>query len=242
MSTSNNIYRYHVENLRGLDKAISEIEFVTKQSIRNGNSRDSLESFKRIYAFLIAAWAETRLNKLLCETHTFSNSAISIIKNQNSQLDTWLKAVELSFKHHHNLTSEELTQNNIGQIHFDRFKELKNVLKNELKAVIEVRNKLAHGQWLYPLNSRSTNLSADIYQALNDENHLSLMFKFQIIKNLSDIVHDLIMSLPTFERDFNNIFNKLTTAQTNLVNRSYEDYVQKLVLNTRYGKQKRHPD
>ena len=239
MSTSNNIYRYHVENLRGLDKAILEIEFVTKQSIRSGNSRDSLESFKRIYAFLIAAWAETRLNKLLCETHTFSNSAISILRNQNSQLNTWLKAVELAFKHHHNLTGETLTQDNIGRIHFDRFEALKNILQNELKAVIEVRNKLAHGQWLYQLNSRSTNLSIDIHHALNNENHLSLMFKFQIIKNLSDIVHDLIMSLPTFERDFNNIFNKLTTAQTNLVNRDYEDYVQQLVRNTEYGKQKR---
>lgn len=238
MSASVNMYKYHVENLRGLDKAIKDIQYVTKQSIRSGNSQKNLDSFKRIYAFLIAAWAEARLDKLLCETHTFSDSAIAIIKSQDSQLNKWLKAVELSFKQHHNITNKKLTKNNIGQTHFDRFKALEGVLKNELKDIIEVRNKLAHGQWLYPLNRKSTGVSTNIYLALNNENHLSLMFKFKIIKNLSDIVHDLIISLPTFERDFSTIFNRLITAQANIMNRNYEDYVDKLVINSRTGKHK----
>lgn len=238
MPTSINMYNYHVENLRGLDKAIKDIQYVTKQSIRNGNSQKNLDSFKRIYTFLIAAWAETRLDKLLCETHTFSDSAISIIKKQDSQLKKWLTAVELSFKQHHNITNKKLTKENIGQTHFDRFKALEGVLKNELKAIIEVRNKLAHGQWLYPLNRKSDALSTNIYQALNNENHLSLMFKFKIIKNLSDIVHDLIVSLPTFERDFSRTYRKIEDAQRNLLNRKYEDYVQKLVNNAENGKRK----
>lgn len=236
MSTSINMYNYHVENLRGLDKAIKDIQYVTKQSIRSGNTQKNLDSFKRIYTFLIAAWAETRLDKLLCETHTFSDSAINIIKSQDTQLNKWLKAVELSFKQYHNITSKKLTKNNIGQIHFDRFKALEGVLKNELKAIIEVRNKLAHGQWLYPLNRKSNAVSTNIYQALNNENHLSLMFKFKIIKNLSDIVHNLVISLPTFERDFSQIFGKIENAQRNLLNRKYENYVQKLVENSANGK------
>lgn len=241
MSTSTSMYQFHVENLRGLDKAIKDIEYVTKDSIRSENSRQNLESFKRIYAFLIAAWAETRLNKILSEKHTFSDEFIRIIGKEKTQLGKWLKAVELAFKQYHNiLLDEDLTANNTNERHFKRFNALKSVLENELKAVIEVRNKLAHGQWLFPLNSRLNRVSSDICQALNNENHLSLIFKFQIIKNLSDIVHDLIVSRPTFERDFDNIFDKLETAQTNLVNRKYEDYVQKLITNARYGKQKRN--
>lgn len=236
MSASCSLYRYHVENLRGLDKAILEIEFITKQSIRSGNSRNNLESFKRIYALLIAAWAETRLNKILTDKHTFTSNSLETIKRTGSQLDKWLKAVELAFKQHHNITSEELTSNSIDTIHFARYSKLKSLLNNELKPVIEVRNKLAHGQWLYPLNRNSINLSEHIYHALNKENHLSLKFKFQIIGYLSDIIHDLIISQPTFERDFSKLFRRIENAQTNLLNRKYEDYVQKLVANATHGK------
>lgn len=236
MSVSCSLYRYHVENLRGLDKAILEIEFITKQSIRSGNTRNNLESFKRIYALLIAAWAEARLNKILTDKHTFTNNSLQAIERAGSQLNKWLKAVELAFKQHHNLTSEEITSNSIGAVHFERYSKLKSLLKNELKPIIEVRNKLAHGQWLYPLNRHSTNLSNNIYQALNNENHLSLKFKFQIIGYLSDIIHDLIISQPTFERDFSKLFRKIESAKTNLLNRKYEDYVQQLVANATHGK------
>lgn len=239
MSASTNMYRYHVKNLKGLEKTIDDIEAVVRDSIRYNDSRKNLKSFNRIYAFLIAAWAETRLNKILYETHTFSETSVQAIKAQNNQLDTWKKAVELAFRQHHSVPRAPLTDRNIGVTHAAKFHALLSILENELKIIIQVRNKLAHGQWLYPLNYEMTEVSEKMCRELNTENFLSLKFKFQIIKHLSDIIHDLVVSQSTFDRDFESKFRKLQNAKTNLETRKYADYKTKLINRRIYGEQQR---
>jgi hypothetical protein len=106
---------------------------------------------------------------------------------------------------------------------------LHDVLDKELRIIIEIRNKLAHGQWVYPLNSDATAVENDKYQAINKENFQSLQFKFSLIGHLADAIHDLVVSPVTFERDFEKHFQKLLQVRTNLARKNYSNYEKKLV-------------
>ncbi|HIB9634549.1 TPA: hypothetical protein ACWZTX_003558, partial [Escherichia coli] len=80
------------------------------------------------------------------------------------------------------------------------------VLSNELRILIEIRNKLAHGQWIYPFNNEGNTVDPDKYKLINKENLQSLQFKYSLAQHLVDAVHDLVVSPTTFERDFESHF------------------------------------
>jgi hypothetical protein len=54
---------------------------------------------------------------------------------------------------------------------------LSEMLAKDLSSIIELRNKLAHGQWVYPLNNDSNDVAQEQMDALRVENLLSLQFK-----------------------------------------------------------------
>jgi hypothetical protein len=60
--------------------------------------------------------------------------------------------------------------------------------------------------------------------AMRRENVLSLGFKMAIVGYLAQIVQDLAVSQPTFERDFDKGFRLISSARRNLRARSYADY------------------
>ncbi len=53
---------------------------------------------------------------------------------------------------------------------------------------------------------------------------MSLQFKQDMIKHLSSLIHDLIVSPVAFERDFESHYVKLENAKRSLLNESYSRY------------------
>lgn len=228
------LYKYHVANLRSLEIAIGNTSISARKAISEENI-PAVESFTRLYAFLLGAWAETRLHKLINENGAYNDQNKEIIFSQRTQLDQWHKTIEVSYREYFTVPRASLSLENIPHTAFHRLNTLTSILNEDLKSVIEVRNKLAHGQWVYPLNSSCTNVEADKYRLINNENLLSLQFKKSLITTLADIVHDLAVSLPTFERDFDNHFRRIVATRNNLRTRSYEKYRDSLVSKRRRG-------
>ena len=112
------------------------------------------------------------------------------------------------------------------------------MLKDELQPIIELRNKLAHGQWIYLLNSEGNDIAQTQMNKLRVENLLSLQFKRNLITYLSSVIHDLVVSKPTFERDFDNHFRAIIETKRNLLHRNYDDYVEKMRQKYQKGKDK----
>lgn len=102
------------------------------------------------------------------------------------------------------------------------------MIENDLRPVIEIRNKLAHGQWARTLNSEMTDVSQDMMALLNTENGLSANFKKQIIEIISRLVNDVIVGGLAFERDFDVQYRTLEQARTNLRTRSYANWARGL--------------
>ena len=232
------LYSFHVANLRSLQIAINTSALSARKAIAEENQQ-AIDTFVRLYAFLLGAWAEVRLSKLLFEQNGFSLKQRNRVLSQNSQLTQWKKAVEVGFRKQYNVPTATLTDTSLPHTAYAQYRTLIEVLERDLKAVIEIRNRLAHGQWIYPLNSSGNDIEDDKYRKIKEENLLSLQFKLQLISILAQIIHDLIVSVPTFERDFNQHYKKITNTINNLKNRKYPDYARTLTVKKERGIRKK---
>jgi hypothetical protein len=227
------LYLHHVANLRELQVAIGNTERLAKKAIASRDPENSLRTLLRMYSFLVGAWAECRLKKLLHEEFGFSADERVQVESKNTQLEQWQHCIDLAFRKHHKITKAPLDQTSLGVTHAARRTALHDVLQNELKIIIEIRNKLAHGQWIYPFNNAGTAVESDKYKLINQENLLSLRFKSALIGHLADAVHELVVSPVTFERDFDTHFRHLNQVRLNLSKKSYKKYEDSLVESRR---------
>jgi hypothetical protein len=227
------LYGYHVANLREIELAISHTTRLARASIASRDPQRSLRSLLRLYAFLIGAWAESRLRKLLHEEFGFAGADRAAVLDGCTQLEQWQLTVELAFRKHHKLSKAPLDRRALGVTHAARYDALQDVLDNELRIIIEIRNKLAHGQWVYPLTSDGTSVESNKYALINKENLQSLQFKLKLTAYLADAIHDLVVSNSAFERDFDSHFRKLDQMRTNLKTKTYARYEKALVESRR---------
>lgn len=228
------LYRFHVKNLQSISKALKQIE----RSLHHAISTDNhalVESFTRLLALTLGAWAETRLSKLIYESNGFSVQERGVIRSESTQFDKWKKSIEVAIRAHYQIPNGPLTDINLGHSVYSKYQTLQNILEDDLKPVIEMRNKLAHGQWIYPF-TENLDLSVPQKTAIENENVLSLQFKYQMLVHLSQIIHDLVVSRPTFERDFDLNYRRFAGTKQNLTNRPYAKY--KIWLKNRYERGK----
>lgn len=231
------VYMHHVDNLRELERAITQTARLAKAEIAHGDPQRSLRSLLRLYSFLLGAWAECRLRKLLHEQFGFNDEERAHILAAGSQLEQWQSTVDSAFRKHHKIPKAELTSRVLGVAPAARRHALHSVLANELRIIIEIRNKLAHGQWAYPFNNAGTSVESDKFELINRENLLSLQFKYAMLGHLADAIHDLVVSPAAFRRDFDQHFKHLEQVRMNLKVKSYERYEISLVA----SRQKRRP-
>lgn len=232
------LYTFHLENLRSLGIALNNTAISARKAIAEKNT-PATQSFLRLYAFLLGAWAETRLHKLINENGAFIDVEKSKISAQPSQLDQWHKTVEISFRSYYHVPKAELTVTTLPHSAYHKFQTIKDIIDIDLKSIIEVRNKLAHGQWIYPLNSDCTGVEQGKYTLINKENLLSLQLKQSMITTVADIVHDLSVSRATFDRDFDSHYRQVIAIKNNLLHRNYTKYEKALIDKRDRGIQKR---
>ena len=201
----------------------------TRAAISRNDPHDNVQSLVKLYALVLGAWAETRLNKLLYEQSRLSEAERNDILSINNKLERWQQLVQLAFRKYYNLPNADLNESNLGVASAARYNALQDVLSKELRVVIQVRNKLAHGQWHYPLTNDGTVVNTEYYRKINEENISSLQFKLSLLKHLAQIIHDLVVSPPTFERDFECHYRKLVQVRHRLRNQKYSDYEARLI-------------
>ncbi len=228
MATDAKLYEWHVANIRSVEIALKHAALSCRQAIAERNVPAN-RSFVSLYAFLLGAWAETRLRKLLYENPGLDEGERNKVLGNSSQIEQWSCVTELGFRKHYHVPKATLSENSLPFIAYARFCKLNEMLKEDLRGVIEVRNKLAHGQWVYPLNNKGFEVETAKYRALKDENLPSLQYKKAMVASLANIVHDLIVSPATLDRDFDEHYRHIANTRSNLRTRSYAKYEQQLV-------------
>lgn len=232
--TSEDLYKVHVQNLRSVRAGLDQVE----RALRAALSRQDFASsttLLRLLLLLIGSWAECRLKKLLYEPNGFNDQQRTIISGEQSQIDSWRKAVEIGFRSRYARPNATLPAALPATPRL-RYTALLDAINSDLKPIIEMRNALAHGQWERPLNSIGTEIANHMIAALKAENALSAHFKLTILEALAGTLHDLVAGNAAFERDFDHHFVVLENARRNLARRSYSDWQAAMIKKCQSGK------
>lgn len=234
--TSQELYGLHVDNERRISIALRKIPLTIREAISD-KDETVISSFLPLYMLLLSAWAECKLRKLLYEPNAFTDGERSEIvqksvgngkSKKRTHFEQWQQVIDVAFEKHFSISPLNFSISLPSQ-DLSRYLDLNDLLRDSLKPLIEIRNKLAHGQWEYPLNSAGNNISSDFKTLIDSENILSLQFKKSLITSLLKIVHDLAVSKPTFDRDYDEHYNHIRQTQNNLNHRSYTKYVDSLI-------------
>ena len=238
MKTRDKLYQFHTANLCAVSAALDRVAASTRNAIAR-NVAPEVDVFTRLYATLLGTWAECRLAKLLYHRTAYNDADCQIVRSQSTHLDRWHKVVELAFRKHYAIPHAALSAHTLTHSANARYATLSALLNDDLRFVITLRNKLAHGQWVYPLNENWDDVAQEQMDALRTNNLLTLNFKKTILDALLNAIADLAMSLPTFERDFDNHYRQIQNAQRDLRTRSFAKYTASLQSKYQRGRAKR---
>lgn len=238
MKPPKKLYQFHVANLQEVARAMERVARSLRAAISQGDEI-TVSSFMRLYALLLGAWAECRLRKLVYEPQGFDDSERDAIRAESTQLKQWQKAVEVAFRRQYKIPKAPLSASVLPHSAYSRYTTLSDMLVNDLGSIIELRNKLAHGQWVYPLNNDGDDIAQEQMDALRVENLLSLQFKKTLLESLSAAIHDLVVSKPTFERDFDDHLRVIIETQRNLQKRDCKTWAECLRQKYQRGRARR---
>lgn len=152
--------------------------------------------------------AEARLRKILSDPTGFSETDRDEIRKTRSQkarsqIDRWLKAVDLSFGRHYGAwQSDGLDTDTLPDDVRRKHESIRSMLNDELRPVIENRNKIAHGQPFWQLRSGSDYEFKSTSSLIEYGDYWNLKYRRATLGAIGNVVLTLVVSLPTFERDY----------------------------------------
>jgi hypothetical protein len=231
--TPERLYRFHVANLRAVTAGLDDVHSAARALIARGRM-ESIPTQVRLCAFLLGAWSESRLLKLLYEPNAFSEAErVGVLAKK--ALDRWHAVLQVAYRRHYRIPRAKLAPPALPVTAAERYRTLRSVLDDDLSAVITLRNKLAHGQWQYPLNDTLSGVAQAAMDQLRTENLLTLRFKSALVDSMCQCIHDVVVSRATYERDFDSHFNHIEQVRVNLKTRDYARWVQSLQSNFERG-------
>ena len=215
------------DNLREIEKSITQIERVHKNALRV-NDKSQVAAMSLMHFLTIGIWAESRLRKVTFDPTGFNDADRAIIWDAGSQENRWKKCVELAFRRHYSIPIDvDINPTLMPQADYARYKHIIKLLSNKLAPVITSRNRIAHGQWVHHLKSKSEDrwISSS---ALEVPNYCGLKARNEVLNQIGEIIGILVVSKPTFDRDYAHILKKLNSAEEGLDGKDQDEFVNSL--------------
>jgi hypothetical protein len=220
----------HSDNLRAVEKGLTQVERLHKQAIR-ASYEPSIDTLARLQYLTIGIMAEARLRKIAADPNGFNDRERELIRQTRSQLDKWLLAVELAFRRHHRVPIHlDVDAHTTSAVTEGQYRLIRDLLRNDLASVIEDRNKTAHAQWLWLLNSKETNFTGP---AAAPYNYSALLARSNLIRSIGDLINTLVLSEVTFQRDYAKYVGLINVARGQLDGSYYPTFVARMMANVR---------
>ncbi len=222
---SDHPFRRHSLNLVAVKKGLVQLERAHRAAIKAGDQA-ATETLARFHMLAVSLMAEAHLRKILWDPDGFNDRERRLLRNVTSQLDRWEAAVEYAFRRHYSVpVHRELDEFTLGTVPFKQYQSVTNLLTSHLSVVIDDRNKTAHAQWAWHLNSKET---AFVGPAPNPLNYRAIKARSDLIDCIGDLVHVLAVSEPTFQRDFDAIGAEINRLAALVEGSDYPAYVREL--------------
>jgi hypothetical protein len=229
-------FRKHTDNLRAVKAGVTQAERAHKDAIRRRDEA-ATEFAARVHQLMIGLLAEAELKQIVSDPSGFNDKERGLIGSERSKELQWKRAVELAIRRHYSVPIHlEITDANTATGVGMQYASIVHLLENDLSAVIGDRNKLAHAQWKWRLNSKETDfLAGSAGSAPLPLNYLASRRTGEVITLIGRLVHTLAISEPTFQRDYSRIYSEISALRLCITGSDYPDFVKTLRSRHRQG-------
>jgi hypothetical protein len=232
------LYEVHSSNLRLITTALNGVERDLRYYVaRSDDPRVAV--YTRLLTHLVTAWAEVRVLKLAYEPGRFSPQEIASILQAETAKHRWLLSLEISVRKAYSVSSGRALAASLTFTPHARYLALVELIESELLPSIELRNRIAHGQWEFALSNDLRSVNGQLTQEMQKQNIVTLQLRRRIFESLGQLIHNLAVSPVTFERDFDAGYRTIEQQRNNLHHRDYAKYEQAMVAKYRRGLAKR---
>lgn len=218
---SRSVFSIQTENVRELDKSWEQGNRLINESLRTRDQATTTIQTK-LMALLFSAYTEAIFSKLIHTPHALTKVEIDLLKvefKKNSYLG-WIACL--------NIIVDKITTKD--QAYKDKVILLMNgLLENYIKEPSEVRNRMAHGQWVIALNSKNTQENNKITIRIEALDIIILTKYKKSFTLVSSIIEDLIESpdkahVNTYQKKI----DKFNHEQTKMSSWTLQGRIQKL--------------
>jgi hypothetical protein len=147
--------------------------------------------------------SEAQFTQILHTPFGFLHSEILKIQNQRSLVESWHLMLDIAL--------QKVGDWNTNKDLETRRTTLKKIIGEYIEKPQELRNKIAHGQWIHALNSSNTKENPDTTSSISDLNVVKITIWFEVHQFLCFIIRDLIQ-LPQ-KGFYNNYWTNLTNLE-----------------------------
>lgn len=192
------------KNIVTLDSARRKTNMQINMALRKDDSH-GLMIYTNLYLLIYTSWSEAALVKLVHTPFGFSDSEKKKILKDRDVLNKWTKCVNTAFAKFRKQGSEIPNKK----------KKIKNLVDEYLKTQGQIRNKIAHGQWEYPLYSNNLSHDPDALVWLKTIDVIQIDTWFEIHNELIEIVRGLIDSREhnNHKAHYNDYFTRLANIE-----------------------------
>lgn len=205
--------RLHKKNRTRTRHGITHLNRALNSALRR-DEEDSAYIHVRCLLILWIAYFETSINCILHSANQLTYRERRLIVAKHSLLDKWLLLLDVCFRKYYMPTRKRnFTKLNLGATNFYRYKELKMVLQNQVGPLIEVRNRLAHGQWHIAFNNEGTDKSQDLTSHIWKLTKKDILYIKSLIYSVVSLLTELTCSRASFEKKFDNYIKRIEAAR-----------------------------
>ncbi len=182
------IYIAQSENVRELWKVRNSLSKDINHYMRKGDEYQ-VKIKTKFFSLLYSAWSETQFSQIVFTPNGFSYSKIQRIlkyKKRNGISQAWDLMLTDAMRKVGNTSSKGDLAN--------RLRNLKKITKKYISEPSELRNKIAHGEWVNAINSKCTNINQKISADLLGLDPIEIEKRFEVHRYLGFIVRDLVQS------------------------------------------------
>ncbi|MCI5136989.1 MAG: hypothetical protein D3922_00930 [Candidatus Electrothrix sp. AR1] len=183
-----NLYVAQSENVRELWKAKESLVKDLNFNIRKGEDYQVTIKTKFL-ALLYSAWSEAQFTQIVFTPNGFTyseNRRILRYKKKNGIGKAWKLMLEDAMRK----VGDVATRGDLN----NRLRKLINISKDYIDEPSQLRNKIAHGEWINALNSKITATNPSVSTVLRRLDPVLVEKRFEVHRFLGYIVRDLIQS------------------------------------------------
>lgn len=237
------MYKEHCKNLQKINTSIQEVEDTIKYSIKTQNNQATI-LHTNIHTFLIGAWIEVSLYKLIHEQKFDDNDRKLILKSkstssedsQDTSLENkWINVLNLAFS---KAFSIEINDSNFKSAYIKNllnrtqqhiYQDILEFINEDINQVIRMRNKIAHGQWHFTFDNKVESLEPTVQKLIHSNNYFKSRERLETVKVIIEMIHKIAMSPKTFKRDFDNLHLKITKIHPRYTKDKYQKNIEILI-------------